>query len=104
MQTGNLEGNHMKAILAAAGAAVALCASPAAAQETDEIAAASGNAEPTVFDGDWLSVGAGVIYGPSYRGSDDYVFSPIPVVQGNLGGVGISPRAGGIALDFIPDR
>ena len=94
----------MKAILAAAGAAVALCASPAAAQEADEIAAASGNAEPTVFDGDWLSVGAGVIYGPSYRGSDDYVFSPIPVVQGNLGGVGISPRAGGIALDFIPDR
>ena len=50
MQTGNLEGNHMKAILAAAGAAVALCASPAAAQEADEIAAASGNAEPTVFD------------------------------------------------------
>ena len=94
----------MKTILAAAGAAVALCASPAAAQEADEIAAASGNAEPTVFDGDWLSVGAGVIYGPSYRGSDDYVFSPIPVVQGNLGGVGISPRAGGIALDFIPDR
>ena len=94
----------MKAILAAAGAAVALCASPAAAQEADEISAASGNAEPTVFDGDWLSVGAGVIYGPSYRGSDDYVFSPIPVVQGNLGGVGISPRAGGIALDFIPDR
>jgi len=82
----------MKAILAAAGAAVALCASPAAAQEADEIAAASGNAEPTVFDGDWLSVGAGVIYGPSYRGSDDYVFSPIPVVQGNLGGVGIAAK------------
>jgi len=103
MQTGNLEGIHMKAILAAAGAAVALCASPAVAQEADEIATANGEAEPTVFDGDWLSVGAGVIYGPSYRGSDDYVFSPIPVVQGNLGGVGISPRAGGIALDFIPD-
>lgn len=26
----------------------------------------------TVFDGDYLSVGAGVAYGPSYSGSDEY--------------------------------
>lgn len=25
----------------------------------------------TVYDGDWVSIGAGVGYGPSYSGSDD---------------------------------
>ena len=58
----------------------------------------------TVFDGDWLSLGAGVAYGPSYDGSDDYVISPLPVVQGSFAGVAINPRPGGLALDFIPDQ
>lgn len=64
---------------------------------------ASAQSEPSVFDGDWLSVGVGVGYGPSYDGSDDYTAFPIPVLQGSLGGIGISPRAGGIALDLLPD-
>jgi len=59
--------------------------------------------EPSVFDGDYLTVGAGVIYGPSYEGSDDIVATPVPVMQGRLAGVDITPRQGGIALDFIPD-
>ncbi len=59
--------------------------------------------EGTVFEGDWLSVGGGVLYGPSYDGSDDYVITPAPIVQGNVQGVGISPRPAGFALDFIPD-
>lgn len=58
----------------------------------------------TVFDDTWLSVGAGAVYGPSYRGSDDYVVFPIPVVQGKIAGVGISPRRGGVALDLIPNH
>ena len=94
----------MKAILAAASAAVALCASPALAQEAEESDTLGNTSESTVFDGDWLSVGVGAIYGPSYRGSDDYVFSPVPVIQGSLGGVDISPRAGGLSLNFIPER
>jgi MipA family protein len=57
----------------------------------------------TVFDGDYLTVGVGVGYGPSYEGSDDYVAFPVPLVQGNLLGVAITPRAGGVALDLIPD-
>ncbi|HEY8603878.1 MipA/OmpV family protein [Tsuneonella suprasediminis] len=57
----------------------------------------------TVYDGDWVSIGAGVGYGPSYSGSDDYVAFPVPLIQGSLGGVAIRPRAGGVALDFIPD-
>jgi MipA family protein len=78
----------------AAGALV-LLASPAMAQD-----AAS---EPSVFDGDYLSIGAGAAYGPSYAGSDDYVVYPVPLLQGSFHGVGIDPRSGGVALDFIPD-
>ena len=57
----------------------------------------------TVFDGDYLTVGVGGFYGPSYEGSDDYILFPAPVIQGNLKGVAITPRTGGVALDFIPD-
>lgn len=59
--------------------------------------------EESVFDGDYLTVGGGAIYGPSYDGSDDYVISPIPVVQGSIKGVEITPRPGGAAFDVIPD-
>lgn len=71
---------------------------PAAAQAQSESAL-----ESSVFDGDYLTIGAGVVYGPSYEGSDDMVATPVPVIQGRLAGVDIAPRQGGIALDFIPD-
>jgi outer membrane scaffolding protein for murein synthesis (MipA/OmpV family) len=83
----------MRISIIAAGAL--LLASPAVAQD-----AAS---EPSVFDGDYLSIGAGAAYGPSYAGSDDYVLYPVPLVQGSFHGVGIDPRSGGLALDFILD-
>jgi len=71
-----------------------LIAMPASAQE-----------EPTenVLDGDHLTVGVGVVYVPSYRGSDDYVVTPIPLVRGKFKGIDINPRVAGVALDFIPD-
>lgn len=80
-------------------AAIALlCISNTSAMAQDAVAP-----ESSVFDGDHLTVGAGVIYGPSYDGSDDYVASVVPVVQGNLKGIAITPRPGGVALDVIPD-
>ena len=91
----------------AAGLMVAgtmLVATPLAAQDAGEPgvrAAAPDLPEQTVFDGDYLTVGVGVAYGPSYSGSDDYTAFVLPLVQGSLGGVDISPRAAGIALDFI---
>ncbi|MXO87513.1 MipA/OmpV family protein [Altererythrobacter aestuarii] len=57
----------------------------------------------TVYSGDYLSIGFGAGVSPSYAGSDDYVITPMPIVQGSLGGVDINPRAAGLALDFIPD-
>ncbi|KHK89999.1 MipA/OmpV family protein [Novosphingobium malaysiense] len=52
---------------------------------------------------DRITVGAGAIYNPSYDGSDDYVLSPFPVIQGQVRGIVITPRPGGVALDMIPD-
>ena len=85
-----------KNLLTFAGLCAAVAASPALAQD-----AASG--EASVYDGDWVSMGIGAGYGPSYDGSDDYVVFPLPMVQGELGGIGINPRPGGFALDVVGD-
>jgi len=85
----------MRIALAAAAAAL-LVPSTAHAQN-------DGRQDEGVFAGDYLTVGAGGFYGPSYEGSDDYILFPAPIVQGRLLGVAITPRAGGVALDLIPD-
>jgi outer membrane scaffolding protein for murein synthesis (MipA/OmpV family) len=82
------------AFVAAAGVLLGLAA-PAAGQDTPT--------DQGVLSGDYLAVGVGAGYGPSYEGSDDYVLFPVPLVQGRLGGIGIDPRGGGVALDFIPN-
>ena len=71
-------------------------ATPALAQDS---AAPAGS----VFDGDWLIVGGGAVYGPSYDGSDDYVIDPVPAIQGKVFGIGINARSSGLSLDFIND-
>ena len=79
-------------------------AAPVMAQDVDAPSTADPDAGESVFDGDYLTVGLGAAFVPSYDGSDDYVFTPLPLIQGSIAGIGISPRAGGLALDFIPDR
>jgi len=83
-------------------AALAALAFPLAAHAQSDREDGGPPAE-TVFDGDFLTVGIGAGYAPSYEGSDDYVFFPQPVIQGSLAGIAITPRPGGAALDFIPD-
>lgn len=56
-----------------------------------------------VFDGDYLMVGVGGVYGLSYEGFDDYVFLLFLFVQGLLCGVGINLCLGGIVLDLVFD-
>lgn len=90
----------MRTTLLAAGGALAVLACPALAQESEGPPPAE---QTTVYDGDWVTVGAGAVHAPSYDGSDDYVIFPVPMVMGQIGPVGISPRGGGVALDFIPD-
>lgn len=57
-----------------------------------------------VFDDTWVTLGLGVALTPSYTGSDDYRVFPLPVVQGEVAGIGISPNGPGFALDLIPGR
>ncbi len=55
----------------------------------------------SVFDGDWVTLGIGVGLSPSYTGSDDYRPFPLPIVQGEVAGIGFSPLGPGLALDFL---
>lgn len=82
---------------------LALAAALALALPTAAHAQNDGSQDEGVFAGDYLTVGVGGFYGPSYEGSDDYVLFPAPIVQGRLLGVAITPRAGGVALDVVPD-
>ena len=87
-------------ILALPAAMLAL-ASPAFGQDLEQLAGAAGG--ETAFDGDWLSFGLGVGLNPSYEGSDDYNFIPVPLIQGEVAGIGINPRPAGLAFDIVPD-
>lgn len=100
---------HHAFLRAAAVAALAMGGAPLVAQDPGNETAAPesptppAEAPPTIFDGDWMTVGIGVGYNTSYDGSDDYVFSPLPLIQGKLGGVSINPRPAGVALDLVDD-
>ncbi|MEC7398684.1 MAG: MipA/OmpV family protein, partial [Pseudomonadota bacterium] len=85
----------------AAFAIAATFAAPAAAQDQGEPGVTSEGPDQTIFDGDYLSVGVGLGYAPSYTGSDDYVTFVFPVVQGSYRGIDINPRPAGVALDFL---
>jgi MipA family protein len=87
-------------------AAAALAAAAPAHGQEEQVAAGPPDAvaaAETVYDDNWLSIGLGGGYGPSYDGSDDYVFYPAPLLQGRIAGIGIQPRPAGLAFDLIPD-
>lgn len=72
--------------------------------EVPSVSAASeqpGGPPDNVYDDTWISIGVGAGLGASYSGSDDYVVFPAPLIQGKIGGVRISPRPAGLALDLI---
>ena len=56
-----------------------------------------------VFAGDWVTVGIGAGYDPSYDGSDDYVLFPAPLAQGSVGGFDFGARGPGLYVDLIAD-
>lgn len=91
----------MKSALLLIPALAALFSVSAAAQDMASISSGTGT-EKTVYDGDWIAIGGGVLYSPSYDGSNDYTVSPVPLVEGQVKGIGIKPRPAGLALNFIP--
>ncbi|MBC7140289.1 MAG: MipA/OmpV family protein [Defluviimonas sp.] len=96
----------MRSVPIIAAFAASCCVAPAALAQQTAAPAAAPNAPQAanVLEGDFLTIGAGAAVTPSYEGSDDYEVNPLPFVTGSLGGVGISPRGAGLALDFINDR
>ena len=75
--------------------------SPAFAQDaTTETADISGRG---IFAGDWVTVGIGAGYAPSYEGSDDYDVFPAPLAQGSIGGIDFGARGPGLYADLIAD-
>ncbi len=77
---------------------LALTAAPAAAQVAPSI-----EPDRSVFDGDFVILGAGPVAAPSYEGSDSLSVIPAAGVAGRIGGITINPRAAGVALDLVPD-
>lgn len=84
-------------------ATIALAATTAHAQTQESETAKADAPDRGVFAGDWLTVGVGAGYGPSYEGSDDYVLFPAPVAQGSIGGFDFGARGPGLYVDLIPD-
>ncbi len=93
----------MKLAVISASALLLVANVPAMAQDSQADAATSDPAAGTVFDGDWLTVGLGGAYGPSYEGSDDMVLFPAPLAQGSVGGFDFGARGPGLYVDLIRD-
>lgn len=90
----------LKSGLAASLAGMFVCA-PLSAQNAES--ATPDVSDRGVFEGDWVTVGIGAGYGPSYDGSDDYTLFPAPLAQGSVGGIEFGVRGPGLYADLIAD-
>lgn len=90
----------LKSCAAALCASVALCA-PAFAQDSE--ATETERPNRSVFAGDWVTVGLGVGFSPSYDGSDQYDLFPAPLIQGSVEGIDFGARGPGLYVDLIAD-
>lgn len=96
----------MQYLKLAAAAMVALGSLPVHAQEVAEEPVAVSPAEGPergVFAGDWLTIGIGAGYAPSYEGSDNYVIFPAPLAQGSVEGFDFGARGPGLYVDLVRD-
>lgn len=85
-------------ILAITGTSASLLAQDEPATDVKPDAANAG-----VFAGDWLTLGFGAGYAPSYDGSDNYVLFPAPLAQGSISGFDFGARGPGLYVDLVRD-
>lgn len=83
--------------------AALLLATPLPALAQDRTSDATIANEPTIFDGDYAVIGVGGAYLPSYEGSDNYLVTVAPLVQGSLGGFDFETRGTALSVDVIPN-
>lgn len=92
-------------ILATTCALLALSLSqPALAQAQETESSKADAPDRGVFAGDWLTIGIGGGYGPSYDGSDDYILFPAPLAQGSVAGFDFGARGPGLYVDLVRDN
>lgn len=65
------------------------------------VLAGSAERERSVFDGDYVIIGAGVGIGPSYEGSDNGQILPLAGATGEVGGIGFTIRGPSLSVDII---
>lgn len=84
--------------------ALSLLAAPAPllAQIDTNWTTATDPRQPSIFDGDYLTIGAGAAVLPTYEGSDNYVVTPAPIIRGSFGGIDIASRGTALTADIIP--
>ncbi|MEI9927670.1 MAG: MipA/OmpV family protein [Sphingomonas sp.] len=80
--------------------ATLLIAAPAIAQDTKPAPVI----DPAKLDGDSLTIGIGAGAVPSYEGSDDMVFSPVPGVIGRVSRINFTLRGNRFWADLIPTK
>lgn len=90
-------------VVTIAALSLGLAATPAFAQAQEAESAKADAPDRGVFAGDWLTLGIGAGYAPSYEGSDDYTVFPAPLAQGSIGGFDFGARGPGLYVDLIPD-
>ncbi|WOE74890.1 MipA/OmpV family protein [Alterisphingorhabdus coralli] len=61
---------------------------------------ASADQQDNIFDGDYITLGVGALYSPSFQGSDDYAVFPAPAVVGRIEGINFVSRGTGISADL----
>jgi outer membrane protein len=77
---------------------------PGPTPEQMKLLATAAAMSQSVFAQDfYMTVGLGAGMVPSYEGSDQYVFFPAPVVQGNYKGYAFGARGPGLFVDLIKD-
>lgn len=96
------------ALLAPLFVVTTLAAAPAFAQDTADPRQTGEAAPPAVAEAAEegkarLSIGVGVAYFPDYEGSNEHTWSPIPAMQGTIGGMSVTLLANRLSLDLIPN-
>lgn len=95
--------NRIKISSIALALAFAAFSAPASAQDETSTQVTMPDLSDSVFAGDWVTLGLGVGYKPSYDGSDDYSLIPAPLIQGSVSGFDFGARGPGLYVDVIRD-
>ncbi len=78
-------------------------ASGPAAPTSDAATPVAPTPPKTIFDRNWVAIGAGAGYRPSYEGSDSYNIGPAPLIQGSVEGFDFGARGPGLFVDLVRD-